>query len=92
MRQQAGQSACVMGGCPSHSSTGAHKTNAGSVLGSWPLTPEELGLWTVSRWRRGASGGGEAEVRAGGLLSPGVRVQWGPGLPDRRGLCPCCGL
>lgn len=23
---------------------------------------------------------------AGGLLSPGVRVQWHPGLPDRRGL------
>lgn len=36
---------CVCnGGYPSHSSTGAHKTNAGSVLGSRPLILEELGL------------------------------------------------
>lgn len=36
--------------------------------------------------------GGGAGVIAGGLLSPGVRVQWGPGLLAGGDFCPCYSL
>lgn len=36
--------------------------------------------------------GGGAGVIAGGLLSPGVRVQWGPGLLAGDDISPRCSL